>query len=30
VDLLLSRIAEPSRPAQEVWLPLTLVRRDTA
>jgi DNA-binding LacI/PurR family transcriptional regulator len=30
VDLLLSRLAEPSRPAQDVWLPLTLVKRQTA
>ncbi len=30
VDLLLSRLADPSRPAQDVWLPLTLVRRQTA
>lgn len=30
VDLLLSRLADPSRPAQDVWLPLTLVKRQTA
>ncbi len=30
VDLLLSRLADPSRPAQDVWLPLTLIRRNTA
>lgn len=30
VDLLLSRLADPSRPAQDVWLPLTLIRRQTA
>ncbi len=30
VDLLLSRLADPSRPAQDVWLPLNLVRRQTA
>ena len=24
VDLLLSRLADPSRPAQDVWLPLSL------
>ncbi len=29
VDLLLSRLADPSRAAQEVWLPLSLVRRET-
>lgn len=30
VDLLLARLADPSRPPQEVWLPLTLVIRETA
>ncbi len=30
VDLLLSRLADPSRPAQDVWLPLSLVKRQTA
>ncbi len=30
VDLLLSRLADPTRPPQEVWLPLTLVQRETA
>ena len=30
VDLLLSRLADPSRPAQDVWLPLTLIKRQTA
>jgi DNA-binding LacI/PurR family transcriptional regulator len=30
VDLLLSRLADPSRAAQDVWLPLSLVRRSTA
>jgi DNA-binding LacI/PurR family transcriptional regulator len=30
VDLLLSRLADASRPAQDVWLPLTLVKRQTA
>ena len=30
VDLLLARLADPSRPAQRVRLPLSLVRRDTA
>lgn len=30
VDLLMARLADPSRPAQQVSLPLTLVRRDTA
>ncbi len=30
VDLLLSRLADPSRAAQEVWLPLSLVQRETA
>ena len=30
VDLLLSRLAGPSRAAQEVWLPLSLVQRETA
>jgi LacI family transcriptional regulator len=30
VDLLLSRVADPVRPAQRVRLPLTLVRRETA
>jgi LacI family transcriptional regulator len=29
VDLLLSRLADPSRPAQDAWLPLHLVRRAT-
>jgi LacI family transcriptional regulator len=29
VDLLLSRLADPSRPAQDVWLPLNLIRRAT-
>ncbi len=29
VDLLLSRLADPSRPAQDVWLPLSLVQRAT-
>ena len=30
VDLLLSRLADPTRAAQEVWLPLSLVQRETA
>lgn len=30
VDLLLSRLADPSRAAQDVWLPLSLVQRETA
>jgi len=30
VDLLLARLADPSRPVQRVTLPLTLVQRDTA
>lgn len=30
VDLLLSRLADPSRAAQEAWLPLSLVQRETA
>jgi len=30
VDLLLSRLADPSRLDQDVWLPLTLVRRTSA
>ncbi|MGQ9489289.1 MAG: LacI family DNA-binding transcriptional regulator [Anaerolineae bacterium] len=30
VDLLLARLADPTRPPQEVWLPLTLVQRETA
>jgi DNA-binding LacI/PurR family transcriptional regulator len=30
VDLLLSRLADPSRPVQDVWLPLNLIRRATA
>ncbi len=30
VDLLLARLADPDRPPQEVWLPLTLVKRETA
>lgn len=30
VDLLLSRLADRSRAAQEVWLPLSLVQRETA
>lgn len=30
IDLLLSRLADPSRAAQEVWLPLSLVQRETA
>jgi hypothetical protein len=30
VSLLLDRIADPDRPPQEVWLPLTLVKRETA
>jgi LacI family transcriptional regulator len=30
VDLLLSRLADPTRPAQDAWLPLSLVRRSTA
>jgi len=30
VDLLLSRLADPSRPPQRVRLPLTLVQRETA
>jgi LacI family transcriptional regulator len=30
VDLLLARLADPSRPVQDVWLPLTLVKRQTA
>lgn len=29
VDLLLSRLADPTRPAQDVWLPVTLVQRAT-
>ena len=29
VDLLLSRLADPARPAQDVWLPLALVKRQT-
>jgi LacI family transcriptional regulator len=29
VDLLLSRLADPSRPAQDAWLPLNLIRRAT-
>lgn len=29
VDLLLSRLADPTRPAQDVWLPLSLIRRAT-
>lgn len=29
-DLLLSRLADSTRPAQEVWLPLRLVKRETA
>lgn len=30
VDLLLARLADPSRPPQRIRLPLTLVRRETA
>jgi LacI family transcriptional regulator len=30
VQLLLDRFEDPTRPAQEIWLPLTLVERDTA
>jgi LacI family transcriptional regulator len=30
VELMLARLADPSRPAQRVRLPLTLVRRETA
>lgn len=30
VSLLLDRLADPTRPTQEVWLPLTLVKRETA
>lgn len=30
VDLLLSHLADASRPARDVWLPLTLIRRATA
>jgi LacI family transcriptional regulator len=30
VDLLLARLANPSRPPQHIRLPLTLVRRETA
>lgn len=30
VEILLSRIADPSRPAQQIHLPLTLVERETA
>lgn len=30
VDLLLARLADPARPPQEIWLPLQLIRRETA
>lgn len=30
VDLLLARLADPARPPQETWLPLQLIRRETA
>jgi DNA-binding LacI/PurR family transcriptional regulator len=30
VDLLLSQLADASRPARDVWLPLTLIKRQTA
>ena len=30
VDLLLSRLADASRSVQDVWLPLSLIKRQTA
>jgi len=30
VEILLSRLADPSRPIQHIQLPLTLVERETA